>query len=76
MPALFQRKRDRTPANSEAVTPARADQVQATEASSGEAQEGDIFSQLDKLKKDTGVKKEKLFDEVSSKTSACRAGYP
>jgi len=76
MPALFQRKRDRTPANSEAVTPARADQVQATEASNGEAQEGDIFSQLDKLKKDTGVKKEKLFDEVSSRISACRAGYP
>ena len=78
-PSFLQRKRDRTPANSEAVpsvkAPTTGDQDNnsagqvAANSTSGEVEEGDIFSQLDTFKKETGVRKEKLFNEVSREHS-------
>jgi hypothetical protein len=79
IPSFLQRKRDRTPANSEAVpsvkAPTTGDQDNnsagqvAANSTSGEVEEGDIFSQLDTFKKETGVRKEKLFNEVSREHS-------
>ena len=79
IPSFLQRKRDRTPANSEAVpsvkAPTTGDQDNnsagqvAASSTSGEVEEGDIFSQLDTFKKETGVRKEKLFNEVCRERS-------
>lgn len=68
IPDFLRRKRDRTPENSETIPLVKAPTAQngqVATSSSGEVEEGDIFSQLDTFKRETGVKKEKLFDHVS-----------
>jgi hypothetical protein len=65
IPSFLQRKRDREPSDSETGSTS-VPSSSGTSDVAASAEQTDIFSELDKFKEEKGIKREKLFNEVSA----------